>query len=154
VGARSDQLSGRLLAANNCVPGTKGCFNVPTKQQQCLASYNNSAIGKTIQFFSLYHLATDFGNALPEWTLLPGIKIALAKTAKWVSQRIGGTEFLSLTSTSDTVIPSATSAVVDLAETVGKDAAVPVIVLATATDLAMNQACSETFVPMAPVAVP
>src|ERR1700690_1168029 len=40
------------LPANNCTPGAKGCFNVPTARQQCLNSFltNNyeSFVGGTV----------------------------------------------------------------------------------------------------------
>ena len=109
---------------------------------QCLAGYNNSAAAKGIQFFSLYNLATNFRNALPDWTVLPAAKIALANTASWVSGQIGTTEFLSVTSTSATVIPSATTAVVDLAETAGKAGAAPAIIAGTGLDVLANAGCA------------
>jgi hypothetical protein len=130
----------RTTESGNLVPANNG-IAAKSVTSQCLASYNGAA-AKGIQFFSLYHLATDFWNALPEWTLLPGAKIAFAKTASRVSQQIGTTEFLSVTSTSGTVISSATSAVVDLAETVGKAGATPVIVAGTGFDILTNAGCA------------
>lgn len=110
---------------------------------QCLADYNNSAAATGIQFFSLYNLATNFWNALPDWTVLPAAKIALANTASWVSGQIGTTEFLSVTgATSATVIPSATTAVVDLAEAAGKAGAAPAIVAGTGLDVLANAGCA------------
>ena len=109
--------------------------------RQCLASYNGSIATKSIQLFSLYHLATNFWNALPEWTIVPGGKILFVKTASSLSKQIGNTEFLSVTSTSDTVIPSATSAVVDLAETAGKAGATPAIVVGTGVDVLAKVGC-------------
>jgi RHS repeat-associated protein len=110
---------------------------------QCLAGYNSSTATKGVQFFSLYHLATDLRNAWAEWTLLPAGKYALAKTASWISGQIGTTEFLSVTgTTSSTVIPSTTTAVVDLAETAGKAGAVPAIVAGTGLDVLANVGCA------------
>jgi hypothetical protein len=110
---------------------------------QCLAEYNGSTAAKGVQFFSLYHLATDLRNAWAEWTLLPAGKYALAKTASWISGQIGTTEFLSVTgATSGTVIPSATTAVVDLAETAGKAGAAAAIVAGTGLDVLANAGCA------------
>jgi hypothetical protein len=126
-----------------------------TAQQQCLASYNNSGLGSLVRFFSLYNLATNFSSAWPDWTVLPAAKIAVAQGAKWLSQQIGGGEFLSVASgTAVAEIPSATSAVVDLAEAAGADVALPTITLATATDFAVHQICSGNFVPLGPLTVP
>jgi RHS repeat-associated protein len=108
----------------------------------CLTSYNNSRVAKGIQFFSFYHLVTDFRNALPGWTVLPAAKYAAAKTASWVSQQIGTTEFLSVTSNVSTVIPSTTSAVVDLAEAGAKAGATPAIVVGTGLDALANAGCA------------
>ena len=110
---------------------------------QCLAQYNGSTAAKGVQFLSLYHLATDLKNAWAEWTLLPAGKYVLAKTASWISGQIGTTEFLSVTgATSGTVIPSATNAVVDLAETGAKAGATPAIVAGTGLDILANAGCA------------
>jgi hypothetical protein len=130
--------SGPAVAANNGANANVA----KSVTSQCLAGYNNSAAAKGIQFFSLYNLATNFWNALPDWTVLPAAKIALANTASWVSGQIGTTEFLSVTSTSATVIPSATTAVVDLAETAGKAGAAPAIIAGTGLDVLANAGCA------------
>jgi RHS repeat-associated protein len=60
-------------AANNCTPLTKGCYNVPTVQQfvqaQCMAGYNGSTAGQTVQFFSPLQMIPGWGQDPPRSVL-------------------------------------------------------------------------------------
>lgn len=57
--------------AANCTPLTKGCFNVPTAEQQCVGNFYNSRLGTAVQFASPLSLLPgwnpQFGQNLQEW---------------------------------------------------------------------------------------
>lgn len=133
---------------------------MPTAQQQCLASYSNSGLGKTIQFFSLANLVTDFKRAWPDWTIYPGIKIAAFSAINKISQAIGNTEFWSITSTatapaSQVVAP--TAAGIEGAESLGGRLAPLAIAGATAVDVGVSQTCGGANTPalmVNPIIVP
>jgi RHS repeat-associated protein len=135
TGAGGRAVSGKGTTSISGPPVAKSVAN------QCQAEYQGSTGGKIVQFFSLYNLATDFRHAWIEWTLIPGGKIALARTASWLSGHTGTSEFLSMTGGTSTVIPSTTTAVVDVAEAAGKASAGFVIRSATGIDMLANVGC-------------
>jgi hypothetical protein len=124
---------------------------LPTAQQtqNRLNSYNSSAMGKGIQFFSLYSLATNFKSAWKDWTLYPGIKITVASLSKWASGTIGNTEFLSVTGGTSTIVTAPAAAGVEASEAAGGEIAPMVIVGASAADMNMQAYCSGFVVPYA-----
>ena len=66
-----------------------------TVTQNCVWQYNNSTAGKTIQFFSLYNLATNFKNVWADWTMLQALKFLSLKGLDMASQAVGNTHILS-----------------------------------------------------------
>jgi hypothetical protein len=120
----------------------------PQQTQNCLNDWNNSAVGKGAQFFSLYNLVTNAKNAWKDWTIYPGIKITFANLTKWGSQAIGNTEFLSVTGGTSTVVTAPTAAGVEATEAVGGELAPMAILAGTAVDMKMNATCRGFSVPV------
>jgi len=140
---------GGTAAANNCQPGTPGCFNVPTRKGACLAEYNNSAVGKGMQFLSLYNFASNLGSlkTWAEWTALPAAKVLTLSAVSKLSQAFGNTEFLSVTGGTSTVVTAPTAAGITATESAGSVVAPLAILGATAGDMSMNSYCSGYTVP-------
>ena len=127
--------------------------NDAQKKQDCLNQYNNSAIGKGIQFLSLYNLATNFTSlkTWAEWTVLPAAKAGAIGVLNSVSSTIGGTEFWSITSGASApaaVVTAPVASAISAAEPVVAVAAPIAIVGASAIDMNMNAVCSGQPVSM------
>ena len=139
------------VAANNCTPGSPGCFNVPTRKEACLAEYNNSTAGKGMQFLSLYNLASSLGSlkTWAEWTALPAAKVLTLNAVSKLSQAIGNTEFLSVTGGTSTVVTAPTAAGITATEAAGSVGAPLAILAATAGDMNMQSYCSG-YITVAP----
>ena len=77
--------SGFGIAPNNGV--------TPKQKQDCLKAWSNSTLGKSVQFFSLYNLATNLSSlkTWAEWTVLPAAKIGAFAVLSKMSSAIGGT---------------------------------------------------------------
>jgi len=76
----------------------KNVFGVTPKQEKdCLNAWSNSGLGKSVQFFSLYNLATNFKNAWKEWTLVPVGKGLFVGAMEKVSNALEGGEVVSVT---------------------------------------------------------
>jgi len=119
--------------------GTNVFGVTPQQQKNCLNAWSNSAIGKGVQFFSLYNLATNFSSlkTWAEWTALPAAKIAALGALSKMSSAIGGTELSSvITGTTTTVTAAPVASGIATAESVG--ASVAPYGIATATILDMN----------------
>ena len=127
-------------------------------QQACVNEYSNSAVGKAIQFFSLYNLATNIKGAWADWTVLPLAKLFTLQVMKRASQAIGNTEFLSVTSGASTAVISPTAAAIHGGEKIAGRLAGPGIVLATGVDVLVQAGCANSAlnatgqanIPMAP----
>jgi hypothetical protein len=109
--------------------------------QQCLSQYNNSSAGKVVQFFSLYHLATNFNSAWAEWTVLPALKFLSLKGLDMASQAVGNTQFLSVTGGASTNILSPTAGLIQGGEKLAGAVAGPGIAAATGLDVIANAGC-------------
>jgi len=120
----------------------------PSKAQQkqdCLNQFSNSTMGKSIQFFSLYNLATNFKSAWADWTVLPGAKMAILGALKSVSSGIGGTEFWSITSAASAPaaqVPGAVGGVIGAGEVAGAAMGPATIATATGADMLVSSTCS------------
>jgi RHS repeat-associated protein len=133
-GQGSDSGGGKASAPNNAQQ---------SKAQQCNAAINSIPGSKVVQFFSLYNLVTNFKNAWVDWTILPGLKIAALTGAKAVSSSIGGTQVLSVTGGTSTVLSGQAAEVIGAGEAAGSEVATPAIALATEMDLAAHQGCNN-----------
>jgi RHS repeat-associated protein len=77
--------------AGNCMPGTAGCFNVPTAQQPCYGG--SSLTDKTVRFFSLLRLPETW----TEWVGGGAAKLTFFGAAKAGATSAGGAEGLGST---------------------------------------------------------
>jgi len=92
-----------MIAANNCTPGTKGCFNVPSQQQQCISNFYNSKVGTAVKFGSPMALLPrwnpQWGQNLAEW----GVAIFAKGGGLFGSGAVSGTTQLTTLSGTTTV---------------------------------------------------
>jgi len=131
--------------ANNCAPGTKGCFNVPGKPQvnNCLSNFQNSKFGTVNNFFSAINGIVNAKEAWPDWTVYPGAKAAFVYGASKASSAIGNTEFLSITGGTSTVVMAPTAAGIEAVESSSAGPAGLLLVpFATAIDAGVRNTCS------------
>jgi hypothetical protein len=131
-------------------PPNNGTQTNQQKQQACLNQYNNSTYGKSVQFLSLYNLATNARDpkTWAEWTALPYAKVKVLGWISKISQAIGNTEFWSLTSGAATPaaqIVAPTAAGISAAESAGAVVGPIAIVGATAADIQMHAACAGYY---------
>ena len=108
-------------------------------------AWSNSALGKSVQLFSLYNLATNLSSlkTWAEWTVLPAAKIGAFAVLSKMSSAIGGTELSSVvagTTTAVTAAPVASG--VATAESLGASAAPYGIAAATVFDMNASAGCS------------
>lgn len=124
----------------------KNIFGVTPKQKQdCLNAWNNSALGKGVQFFSLYNLATNLSSlkTWAEWTVLPAAKIGAFAVLSKMSSAIGGTELSSVVAgTTTTVTAAPVASGVATAESLGASVAPYGIAAATVLDMNASAGCS------------
>ena len=131
------------LVEGMVTPGAnKGSASAKRTDNTCLSGWSNSALGKTVQFFSVVNLVTDFKSAWPDWTVFPAVKLATATAVKSLSTAIGNTEFLSVTGGSSTVIEGTAAAGIDAIESAGPGGLL-VIPIASAVDAGARSFCSS-----------
>jgi len=125
----------------NCTPLTKGCFNVPTQQQQCVSNFYNSSLGKAVQFGSPLSLLPgwnpQWAQNLGEW----GTAILGKLGGLFGSGAVPGTTQLTTlngTTTVGSTLELGTEAVLEAAET----AAIPLSAAATVIDVGAHQDCT------------
>jgi hypothetical protein len=112
-------------------------------QAQCLSSFYNSPLGATVKFFSLIDLITDFGNAWPDWTVLPAVKAGTIAVLQSLSNTVGSTDFLSVAgSSASTTILGEFAALIGAVEAASGPGLLA-IPLATAVDAGVRQMCSQ-----------
>jgi hypothetical protein len=120
-------------------------FGVTPKQQQdCLNAWSNSSLGKGVQFFSLYNLATNLSSlkTWAEWTVLPAAKIGAFKVLSTMSAAIGGTELSSVVAgTTTTVTAAPVASGLATASSVGASVAPYGIAAATVLDMNASAGC-------------
>jgi hypothetical protein len=122
----------------------------PQQQKACQDAWNNSAVGKGVQFFSLYNLATNLTSlkTWAEWTVLPAAKIGAFAVLSKISSAIGGTELSSVVSgTTTTVTAAPVASGIATAESVGAVAAPLTIAGATIADMNVSAACQGALTP-------
>lgn len=129
----------------NCTPGTKGCYNVPTAQQQCVAAFHNTTIGGAAQFGSVLSLVPGLGSnvwgAATEWVVMGGGKWALLNGVRYLSSAFNDISFTSVI-TGSTIAPAApAAAAADTAMGLATVAGPYGIGAATGLDLAAQAGC-------------
>ena len=86
-GGGGDSARPCLAGAGPLAPGQSCCGandqNANSVTSQCLAEYNGSTAARGVQFFSLFHLVTDFRNAWAEWTFFRRASM------EWLKQQFG-----------------------------------------------------------------
>ena len=149
-GAHGSSTGGTNPSNSNWCPPGDACdptSNARQSQQQCLDQYNNSAAGKSIQFLSLYNLATNAGSlrTWAEWTALPYAKVKVLGWISKASQTMGNIEFWSLTSGAATPaaeVVAPTAAGISTVESVGGYTAPIAIFGSTVADIQIHAACA------------
>jgi hypothetical protein len=129
----------QVLAPNKNVFGV-----TPQQQKACQQAWNNSALGKGVQFFSLYNLAANLSSlkTWAEWTVLPAAKIGAFAVLSKMSSAIGGTELSSVvTGATTTVTAAPVASGVATAESVGASVAPYGIGAATVLDMSASAGC-------------
>jgi hypothetical protein len=129
---------------NFCVFGIapSNAFGVtPQQKKDCLNAWSNSGLGKGVQFFSLYNLATNFKNAWKEWTLLPGAKLLSLSGLKAMSNALEGGEVVSVTGGTVTTLGGTAASGIATAESAGAAAAPYGIAAATILDMNASAGC-------------
>jgi hypothetical protein len=123
----------------------KNVFGVtPQQQEACQNAWNNSAIGKGVQFFSLFNLAKNLTSlkTWAEWTVLPAAKIRAFAALSKISSAIGGTELSSvITGTTTTVTAAPVASGIGAAESAGASVAPYGIAAATILDMNASAGC-------------
>lgn len=135
-----------MQPSNLCVDApNKNAFGVTPKQKQdCLNAWSNSSLGKGVQFFSLYNLATNLSSlkTWAEWTVLPAAKIGAFAVLSKMSSAIGGTELSSVVAgTTTTVTAAPVASGIATAESVGASVAPYGIGAATILDMNASAGC-------------
>lgn len=115
----------------------------PPNQDACMNSFKQSVVGKAARFFSPITGITEFRDAWPDWTVLPGAKIAILQAAKSVSSSLGDVEFYSLTAGTTTTITAPTAALIEGGEQALSTPAALLIPFATAMDAAARNTCAH-----------
>ena len=132
------------MTARAAGPPKTGTQTAQQIRQACVNEWNNSAVGKITQFFSVYNLATNIKEAWPEWTLLPAAKLLTLKALDKASQAIGNTEFLSVTGGASTTLVSPTATAIHAGERSAARLAIPAVVAATGVDVLVNAGCANS----------
>jgi hypothetical protein len=116
----------------------------PQQRKACQDAWNNSALGKGVQFFSLYNLATNLSSlkTWAEWTVLPAAKMGALSVLSKVSSTIGGTEISSVVAgTTTTVTAAPVASGIAASESVGASVAPYAIGAATILDMNASAGC-------------
>lgn len=114
------------------------------KASNCLSSFQNSTFGKVNNFFSAINGIVNFKEAWPDWTVLPGVKVAAAYAVAKTSSFAGDIEFLSITGGKSTIVKAPTAAMIEGAESSSAGTLGLVIVpFATAIDAGVRNTCSQ-----------
>jgi len=109
-----------------------------------LNAWSNSALGKGVQFFSLYNLATNLSSlkTWAEWTVLPAAKVGALSVLSNISSAVGGTEISSvIAGTTTTVTAAPVASGIAASESVGASVAPYGIAAATVLDMNASAGC-------------
>jgi hypothetical protein len=116
----------------------------PQQKKDCLNAWSNSALGKGVQFFSLYNLATNLSSleTWAEWTVLPAAKLGALSVLSNISSAVGGTEISSvIAGTTTTVTAAPVASGIATSESVGASVAPYGIAAATVLDMNASAGC-------------